>query len=85
MAQCVDVVNVSGQDVLTPVAASSGACVTALVLTPSEYSTLMASPFVLTPDEAVQLSLAVCLLWAVAYGFRAFIRTLQIDEKESES
>ncbi|MDB6020235.1 MAG: hypothetical protein JWQ04_92 [Pedosphaera sp.] len=82
MAQCVDVVNLDGQDVLAPSPASSGACVTALVLTPDEYALVTANPFVLPLDGAAQISTAIALVWAVAWGFRAILKALHSDEKE---
>ena len=85
MAQCVDVANIGGQDVIVPSVASGGACTTALLLTPDEFASITANPFVLSLDDAIQISTAIALVWAAAWGIRAILNALHSNEKESES
>lgn len=66
-------------------AASTGAAVFARldnILAATQANVAVASPFVLSLDDAARIGLAVATLWAVAFGIRMLIKALQTDEKE---
>ena len=41
-------------------------------------------PLQLTPAEGAQIAIAIVAIWAVGFGFRALIRTLNIDGNQPE-
>jgi hypothetical protein len=81
MSQCAVIVNISGQDVLAPSLADP--CTTFVVLTPVEYAAIQASPFNLSAEDGLTLSVAILGVWAVAYSFRAIGRALNTDGEPS--
>lgn len=77
MAQCVQVVNVNGADVLSPVTAEP--CTGLVVLTPAEYAHVSSNPFNLSNEDGVLIAGAVATVWIAAWCFKALIRTLNSD------
>lgn len=60
-------------------------CTGYLVVTPDEYQSLAASPWVpLTMEEGVIISTAILALWALAFVFRALRAQLQSSQHSGE-
>jgi hypothetical protein len=84
MSLCAEIGTVGSQAVLVPSAASSGACVTAVVLTPDEYASVMSNPLLLSIDSGTQIALAIGAVWALAWSIRQIGKTLDGDSQHSE-
>jgi len=66
--------------VVTPSATACPSDAWGLVLNRTEYAEVASNPWLqLTAAEGASLSVAILALWAVAYGFRALKRTLDVD------
>lgn len=77
MAQCVQLVNVNGVDVLSPVAAEP--CTGLVVLTPIEHANLAFNPFILSSEDGILVSAAIAGVWATAWCFKALVSVLHSD------
>lgn len=82
MALCVQA-DVNGVlSVASPQPADISAC-TMMVIAPSD---LMAGPWVLSEEQAVEITGAILMVWAVAWGVRVLIRALRfVDDDERET
>ena len=56
----------------------TGSCIVTVV------HELTLPPLQLTPAEGAQIAIAIVAVWAVGFGFRALIRTLNIDGNQLE-
>lgn len=75
MAQCVSTSIVNGVTVLVPV--NDTPCTSMVVITPAEYQSMSASPFVLSLTDGALISSAILGVWGIAVCWRelaAFIR-----------
>ncbi|HSX64201.1 MAG TPA: hypothetical protein VLF15_05695 [Pseudoxanthomonas sp.] len=77
MAQCVQLVNVNGVDVLSPVTAEP--CTGLVVLTPSEYAHVASNPFNLSNEDGILVSAAIAGVWITAWCARALVTVLHSD------
>ncbi len=77
MAQCVAVVGGSVVEAAEP-------CTGFLLLSPAEYAQVVASPFNLTAEDGLTLSVAILGVWAVAWSIRALVRALDTDGEVRE-
>jgi len=86
MATCAVIVNLSGQDVIAPqVAASGAACTSLVVLSADEYANWQNNPLNLSGSDGLLISAAVIGVWGAAFGWRALARTLNIGDGDSTS
>ena len=84
MAQCAFVVNVSGQDVIAPASAASGAaCTSLVVLSADEFANWQNNPLNLSASDGLLYSAAIVGVWAAAFGWRALVRTLNNNDGDS--
>lgn len=80
MSQCVQVNGTTGA--LEPSTASP--CTSFVMLTPDEYSSLVASPLNLSAEDGATLSVAILGVWAVAWSFKALVKALNVDGEVNE-
>ena len=85
MAQCAAVVNVNGQALFAPVDTGDAPCTSLLLLTPAEYGVVSGSPFNMTAEDGLVLSVAIVGVWAVAFSWHAIRRALGSTGGESET
>lgn len=76
MAQCV--VIASG----AVVESAADPCLGFVLLSPAEYSALASSPFLLSVEDGVSLSMSIVAVWVTAYCFRALYRVIRGSEDE---
>lgn len=74
MAQCAVIATVAGTDVLVP--SSADPCTGLVVLTPAEYAAIAASPFVLSAEDGMVISVAIVGIWSAAYFWRSLRKSL---------
>ena len=82
MAQCAVIASVSGTDVLVP--SSADPCTGLVVLTPAEYAAIAASPFALSAEDGLALSVAIVGVWSAAYFWRSVRKSLEANDGFSD-
>lgn len=75
MTTCFKLVEISGQQVLTPDLNTPISQCAFVVETGAD--SVLGSLAQLTPDQALELSAAVGLCWAIGWGFRLVIQTMK--------
>ena len=63
--------------------AATEPCTSLVILTPAELSAISVNPFVLTQEDGILLSGAICVVWGTAWAARA-IRSVLSDGDSKE-
>ena len=86
MAQCAYIVNLSGQDVIAPQTAASGAaCTSMVVLSADEYANWQNNPLNLSASDGLALSVAILSVWAMAFTWCSISSALNVSDGRGEN
>jgi len=80
MAQCV-VINGSGLVEVT----TANPCTTLVLVTPAEYAAMSSQIWNLSLEDGAVLGAGIIACWAAAYGVRAAIRALNVDDVSEDA
>lgn len=79
MSQCV-AFDASGYLVAAP-----DPCTTLVVITPAEYGAMAINPFVLSSEDGIAISGAICVVWGTAWALRAIRMALSDGDSTEET
>jgi len=66
------------------VESAANPCTGYVLVTPAEYATLMANPFLLSLEDGALIGGAIAAVWASAWCVRQLARMLQLDGAAEE-